>query len=67
MYRQILVDDRDINYQRILWKAIPSEPLQTYQLRTVTYGMTSAPFLTFRVIKQLTINEGANYPLTVSS
>ncbi|XP_070167976.1 uncharacterized protein [Polyergus mexicanus] len=30
MYRQILVDPRDINYQRILWKATPLEPLIDY-------------------------------------
>lgn len=66
MYRQILMDDRDVNFQRILWKPSSSDPIAEYKLGTVTYGTTSAPFLALRVIKQLTDDEGvARYPLVV--
>lgn len=65
MYRQILVDPRDVNYQRILWRASMSEPLIDYQLLTVTYGMFCAPFLALRVLKQLVIDEGQQFPLAV--
>ncbi|GAB1868085.1 Gag-pol polyprotein [Camponotus japonicus] len=65
MYRQILVDPRDTNYQRILWKSSLSEPLLDYQLLTVTYGMACAPFLALRVLKQLVIDEGQQFPLAV--
>ncbi|XP_029673054.1 uncharacterized protein LOC115241432 [Formica exsecta] len=65
MYRQILVNPRDINYQRILWKATPSEPLIDYQLLTVTYGMSCAPFLALCVLKQLVIDEGQYFPLAI--
>ncbi|XP_070168812.1 uncharacterized protein [Polyergus mexicanus] len=65
MYRQILVDPCDRNYQWILWKATPSEPLIDYQLLTVTYGMSCAPFLALRVLKQLVIDEGQHFPLAV--
>ncbi|XP_029677734.1 uncharacterized protein LOC115244312 [Formica exsecta] len=66
MYRQIHIDARDIDYQRILWKSSLSEPLIDYQLLTVTYGMACAPFLALRVLKQLVRDEGQHFPLAVS-
>ncbi|XP_029678862.1 uncharacterized protein LOC115244965 [Formica exsecta] len=65
MYRQIHIDARDIDYQRILWKSSLSEPLIDYQLLTVTYGMSCAPFLALRVLKQLVIDESQHFPLAV--
>ena len=63
MYRQILVDPRGRDYQRILWRSsIDCRPID-YRLNTVTYGTRSAPYLALRVIKQLIDDEGANFPL----
>lgn len=64
MYRQIHVDARDLDYQRILWKS-SSEEHRDYQLLTVTYGTACAPFLALRVIKQLIEDEGYKFPLAV--
>ncbi|XP_029165367.1 uncharacterized protein LOC114936359 [Nylanderia fulva] len=61
MYRQILVDSRDRDYQRILWIDENSN-IQEHQLLTVTYGTASAPFLALRVINQLN-DEGSSFPL----
>ncbi|XP_029164752.1 uncharacterized protein LOC114935963 [Nylanderia fulva] len=66
MYRQIVVDSRDTNYQRILWVDTETERVQEYELLTVTYGMASAPFLALRVLRQLVRDEGHSYPLAVS-
>ncbi|XP_029161285.1 uncharacterized protein LOC114933017 [Nylanderia fulva] len=66
MYRQIVVDLRDTNYQRILWVDTETERVQEYKLLTVTYGMASAPFLALRVLRQLVRDEGHSYPLAVS-
>lgn len=63
MYRQIWIDPRDVNFQRILWKTAPNTETTTYQLLTVTYGLACAPFLALRVIKQLAKDEGAHFPL----
>jgi len=63
MYRQILVDNRDIDYQRILWSENDTENLQAYQLLTVTYGTASAPFLALRVLRQLINDDGDTLPL----
>lgn len=65
MYRQILVDPRDRVYQYILWRFDPSQAIKKYQLNTITYGTTSAYFLALRVMKQLAIDEGSNYPKAV--
>jgi hypothetical protein len=45
MYRMIWVDPSQHLLQRILWRADPSKPIQIYELKTVTYGTTSAPYL----------------------
>ncbi|XP_071579890.1 uncharacterized protein [Temnothorax nylanderi] len=65
MYRQILVDPRDVTYQRILWQKNPSEPPLEFILLTVTYGTAAAPFLALRVLEQLVIDEGKAFPLAV--
>ncbi|XP_076660479.1 uncharacterized protein LOC143363835 [Halictus rubicundus] len=66
MYRQILVNPQDVDYQRILWRSSPSDSVDRYQLLTVTYGTAPAPFLALRVLKQLVEDEGSNFPLAVS-
>ncbi|XP_073955623.1 uncharacterized protein [Choristoneura fumiferana] len=53
MYRQILVFPEDAEYQRILWRPSPREPIGDYRLLTVTYGVSSAPFQALRTIEQL--------------
>ena len=63
MYRQILINERDVDCQRILWRESPSDALQEYQLLTVTYGTASAPFLALRVLQQLADDEGTDLPL----
>lgn len=65
MYRQIRIDERDADYQRILWRSSPSSPIAEYRLLTVTYGTASAPYQALRVLKQLAHDEGASYPLAV--
>ncbi|XP_076658249.1 uncharacterized protein LOC143362189 [Halictus rubicundus] len=63
MYRQILMHDADVDFQRILWRKQPDEPISEYQLLTVTYGTTSAPYQAIRVLQQLARDEGHNFPL----
>jgi len=65
MYRQIRIDERDVNYQRIFWRPSVDSPIEDYCLLTVTYGIASAPYLALRVLKQLSIDEGADFPLAV--
>ncbi|XP_069967556.1 uncharacterized protein [Bactrocera oleae] len=52
MFRQILIDTRHRKWQRILWRESPDEPLQVYELKTVTYGMACSPFNAIRALRQ---------------
>lgn len=64
MYRQIQVDPRDLNHQKILCQPPYADAPMEFQLLTGTYGMACAPFLALRVIKQLALDEGQKFPLT---
>lgn len=63
MYRQILISQADRDYQRIFWRTTPTECLQEYRLNTVTYGVSSSPFLACRTLRQLAEDEGNQYPI----
>ncbi|XP_063989936.1 uncharacterized protein LOC135169130 [Diachasmimorpha longicaudata] len=66
MFRQINVHQGDWDLQRILWKDEEGKII-TYQLTTVTYGQTCAPWLALRVLQQLVEDEGHQYPLAAVS
>ncbi|UYV73046.1 hypothetical protein LAZ67_10001662, partial [Cordylochernes scorpioides] len=53
MYRQILVQPQDALRQRILWRQNSRETMRPYQLNTVRYGTSPAPFLALRTLIQL--------------
>ncbi|GFW54214.1 uncharacterized protein TNCV_4372881 [Trichonephila clavipes] len=63
MYRQILISDEDCKYQRIVWRATPSDSLKSFELQTITYGTSCAPFLALRTLQQLYQDEEQNFPL----
>ena len=62
MFRQVLIDERDTDLQLIIWRENPSHEQQTYRLRTVTYGTTSAPFLVIQVLLELATIYDQKYP-----
>ncbi|XP_066585397.1 uncharacterized protein [Prorops nasuta] len=62
MYRQIVVDPTDQDFQRILWSSTPGEPPVDYRLTTVTYGTSAAPYLAIKTLMQLAKDEGHNFP-----
>ncbi|XP_076549257.1 uncharacterized protein LOC117612080 [Osmia lignaria lignaria] len=61
MYRQFLVRDEDQKYQRVLWRDASRE-IQTYELRTVTFGLSAAPYLAIRCLTQLAQDECHRFP-----
>lgn len=61
IYRQILVRPEDRKYQQILWLNSNGE-VETYQLNTVTFGLSAAPYLALRCLKQLEDDEGYRFP-----
>ncbi|XP_055584910.1 uncharacterized protein LOC129737771 [Uranotaenia lowii] len=62
MYRQILVHPDDTRMQRILWRFSHTDPIRTYELQTVTYGLAPSAFLATRTLQQLAEDEGHTYP-----
>lgn len=62
MYRQILVDQQDRALQRILWRRSSNEAIQMFELNTVTYGTSCAPYLAIRCLRELADKE-ADLPL----
>ncbi|XP_071862271.1 uncharacterized protein [Bombus fervidus] len=60
-YRQFLVRPEDRKFQQILWRNTKGE-VDTYQLNTVTFGLSAAPYLAIRCLKQLADDEGHRYP-----
>ncbi|XP_013179004.1 PREDICTED: uncharacterized protein LOC106126085 [Papilio xuthus] len=53
MYRQVSLRESDRDLQLILWRENENDPLRTLRLNTVTYGFSSASFLSTRCIWQL--------------
>lgn len=62
MFRQIWIDDQHTNFQRIVWRENPSDEIEHFRLRTVTFGTALAPFLSVRVLKQIAIDYQEEYP-----
>ncbi|XP_073952157.1 uncharacterized protein [Choristoneura fumiferana] len=53
MYRQIHVNEKDRYLQVILWRETSSEPIKYLRLDTVTYGMSSSPYLSIRCLYEI--------------
>ncbi|XP_075990299.1 uncharacterized protein LOC142985945 [Anticarsia gemmatalis] len=62
MFRQILIQEEHQALQKIVWRDHKRQPLQEYQLATVTYGTKAAPFLAMMTLKQLAKDEGHRFP-----
>ncbi|XP_073955675.1 uncharacterized protein [Choristoneura fumiferana] len=62
MFRNILIHPGHRQYQLILWRSSPDQPLLTYALNTVTYGLRSSPYHAIRTLLQLADDEGHRYP-----
>ncbi|XP_014213846.1 uncharacterized protein LOC106643281 [Copidosoma floridanum] len=65
MFRQIWIDKRDVDLQRILWSPDPNQLPTHYQLLTVTYGASCSPYLSLRTVQQLCEDEGHRWPKAV--
>ncbi|GFU20273.1 DUF1758 domain-containing protein [Trichonephila clavipes] len=62
MYRQILINPDQQDMQHI-WKHGLDAEILTYRLKTVTYGLSNAPFLAIRTLQQLAKDEKSRFPL----
>ncbi|XP_066139159.1 uncharacterized protein [Euwallacea fornicatus] len=67
MYRQILVEPQQRSLQRILWRADPTQPVERYELNTVTYGLTLSSFLAIRCLFQVADEVQESHPETAEA
>ncbi|KAJ8940212.1 hypothetical protein NQ318_010712 [Aromia moschata] len=63
MYRQINLINDHCRFQRILWRSSPNEPIDIYELTTVSFGIKPSPFLAMRTVHQLSQDEKLSFPL----
>ncbi|XP_075151077.1 uncharacterized protein LOC142225183 [Haematobia irritans] len=66
MYRQIYVDEEDRSFQKILFRKSPAEKIQDYCLKTVTFGVSCAPYLAIRTLLQLAEDGKVTHPVAAS-
>nr|CAI5833897.1 unnamed protein product [Callosobruchus analis] len=62
MFRNILIAPQFRDFQRILWRSSPHEPIAEYRLNTVTFGFCCSPFLALRTLKELAVTESHRFP-----
>ncbi|CAF4921378.1 unnamed protein product [Pieris macdunnoughi] len=62
MFRNIDIFECDQKMQKIIWRDTQTQPLQEYELTTVTYGTKAAPFLAMMTLKQLAMDERRRFP-----
>ncbi|XP_026686425.1 uncharacterized protein LOC103518980 isoform X2 [Diaphorina citri] len=62
MYRQIWVHEDDRKYQKIWWRQNEDSDIACFQLKTVTYGTSCAPYLAVKCLKQLAQDEKEIFP-----
>lgn len=62
MYLQVKVHPDDTPLQRILWRFSPSDPIATYEMSRVTFGLGPSSYLATRCLQQLAFEEGDRYP-----
>lgn len=63
MYRQIKINEKHQDYQRILWRDDQKKPVCDYCLTTATFGTAYASHSSIRALQQLAIDEKANFPI----
>lgn len=63
MYRQITIDERDRDLQRIVWRPTNDVEMRHYRLNTVTYGTSAAPYLAIQTLRQLANDEKHKFPI----
>lgn len=54
--QQILVDENDIPLLRFLWRDNTNENIQTFELTTLPFGLSSSPYIATRCLKVLAEN-----------
>lgn len=63
MYRNVWVHPSQRQLQLIVWREKPEEPMETYTLNTVTYGLAPLSFLATRSLHYIADENKEQFPL----
>lgn len=63
MFRQVKVSPAQWNFQRILWRESPDDPIREYVITCVVWGFTSATFNAVRAMRQCAVDHGVDFPI----
>lgn len=63
MFRQVKVQPKEYNYQRIFWRNDPKERIKKYCITVVTWGMVSAGFNAVRALRQCALDGKVEFPI----
>ena len=66
MFLQIFLRPEDRDFQTILWRFNREDPVQDFCLNTVTFGVSSSPYLANRTIRQLTLDKKEHFRLAAN-
>lgn len=63
MFRQVQVDQRHWDFQRILWRPSFDHPVKEYVITVIVWGMASATFNAVRALRQCAMDERLRFPI----
>uniref|UniRef100_A0A1B0CP41 Integrase catalytic domain-containing protein n=1 Tax=Lutzomyia longipalpis TaxID=7200 RepID=A0A1B0CP41_LUTLO len=63
MYLQTLLDPKNLDFVRFVFRDSPDEPIRDFRFRTLCFGVATSPFLATRALLQLVLDEGDEFPL----
>jgi len=62
-FHQIKITPEHTNFQRLVWRKAPEEPFMDLRFTRVSFGVTTAPYLATRCLRQLGEEQKDNFPL----
>jgi len=63
MYRQVEIAYKHRKFQHILWRWNRHEPIDTFNLSMITYGMASSSFIAIRCLQETALQMEKHYPI----
>ena len=62
MYREILLSPPDKQFHTFFWRAQVDQPVITYCMNRVTFGVASSPYVAVKTLQQAALDFGEAYP-----
>ncbi|XP_055714933.1 uncharacterized protein LOC129809150, partial [Phlebotomus papatasi] len=67
MYLQLVMNEEDSHYQRLIWRDDDSKPMGDFRIGRVSFGVASSPFLATRALEQLAKEHESEFPRAFSA